>query len=406
MKKRKEMSTQQDTTKSKLAKQKQRPKATKTPRAKLQNAFIIFSNEVRSKAAAANPHLPNAQVSKIVGQMWHNLTEEQRSVYAMKSQGMRLQGRGSGSGSGRESCTPAESSHRGFEILLEVSLKDAADSSDEVEDLVWSDGSESESKAKRSSTSTRLEQQQQQPHGPERVAPLHHGSPGEGKLEPVTPNTGGAWEGCWWKHDAMTPNTSIRPGCEKNSPHSATWVMQQPLFPPPPPESPMQYCLPSADGSSSSSTSFRSLTNRSTNLFQQAPSSSLPEARWSAPQAPYFLSDHSADGRPAFSLPSIKDHPFEGRPAFSLQREGEYCLASMRENTDASNSICQSSVEACKPIHWLPSRNGDRAPAFSQELPHSSSSTLSRVNGGESYQPIHNHPINRRRISIENLLCQ
>lgn len=45
------------------------------------NPFIKFSNENRAKVREENPGLPMKEVAKVLGQMWRDLTEEQKDVY-------------------------------------------------------------------------------------------------------------------------------------------------------------------------------------------------------------------------------------------------------------------------------------------------------------------------------------
>lgn len=45
------------------------------------NSFLLFSNELRPKLAAANPELTNAAVSVLLGERWKALPAAERAVY-------------------------------------------------------------------------------------------------------------------------------------------------------------------------------------------------------------------------------------------------------------------------------------------------------------------------------------
>lgn len=49
------------------------------------NSFIIFRSEQHIKIKRDQPNLPNTEISRIIGQMWHKLTHDQKKVYEIKA---------------------------------------------------------------------------------------------------------------------------------------------------------------------------------------------------------------------------------------------------------------------------------------------------------------------------------
>jgi len=61
------------------------PSAPKRP----MSAFLYFSQGRRSQIKAANPDMRNTQVSRILGEMWRNLSDEERRPHVEKEKGER-----------------------------------------------------------------------------------------------------------------------------------------------------------------------------------------------------------------------------------------------------------------------------------------------------------------------------
>merc|ERR1719440_215316 len=55
------------------------------------NAFILFSNEKRSKLADLNPHMSNAAVSVLLGQRWRDMHSSEKSGYVAAAKKIKEQ---------------------------------------------------------------------------------------------------------------------------------------------------------------------------------------------------------------------------------------------------------------------------------------------------------------------------
>lgn len=55
------------------------------------NAFILFSNEMRSKLADMNPHMSNAAVSVLLGQRWRDMHSSEKSGYVAAAKKIKEQ---------------------------------------------------------------------------------------------------------------------------------------------------------------------------------------------------------------------------------------------------------------------------------------------------------------------------
>ncbi|KAL3317258.1 hypothetical protein Ciccas_004092 [Cichlidogyrus casuarinus] len=53
------------------------------------NAFLVWSKDKRREIAKANPKMHNSEISKALGQMWKNLTQEERTQCDQKSRELR-----------------------------------------------------------------------------------------------------------------------------------------------------------------------------------------------------------------------------------------------------------------------------------------------------------------------------
>ena len=53
---------------------------------KNKTSFMIYNNEVSAQIREENPGLGMAQISKIIGQKWQELTDQQKQIYTDKAQ--------------------------------------------------------------------------------------------------------------------------------------------------------------------------------------------------------------------------------------------------------------------------------------------------------------------------------
>jgi hypothetical protein len=60
-----------------------RKKPKKIPRPP--NSFIIFRSEHQGKIKREQPSLPNTEISRIIGQMWHKLTADEKKIYEIRA---------------------------------------------------------------------------------------------------------------------------------------------------------------------------------------------------------------------------------------------------------------------------------------------------------------------------------